>query len=224
MLRTFFFVILLAWLFRNEILYQKKCKLDDQNKECQIRFSRYDGIDPLNECGERLNAYHNIDKDDIVLEIGGNIGSTSLIISDKLRDSSNLMVVEPSKMAVRRLLKNRGHRSFQIFNGAIGKKQLYGIEVGDMGYMKFGTGDKIRMISFDNLQARVGIFNTLVIDCEGCYTSLLGNEIPLDSIKKILIEWDGEFAESLLLSHGFVKTDQYAHPDLTHGISTYRRD
>ena len=74
-----------------------------------------------------MNAYNNIIETDIVLEIGGNIGSTSLIIADKLSNSKNLVVIEPSKKATKQLRKNKKqhNHNFNIFEGCSIKKSTF---------------------------------------------------------------------------------------------------
>ena len=83
---------------------------------------------------------------------------------------------------------------------------------------------KIDVKTIDELQNMYNIkFNTLVIDCEGCYKALFNSDNFLEKFNKILIEWDGPFMEKYLLEKGFKKIDQWAHPFLIHGISYYKR-
>jgi len=68
-------------------------------------------------------------------------------------------------------------------------------------------------------------FNTLVIDCEGCYEFILKYLVDknlLKNIDKIFIEWDGEFMESFLEDNNFVLVDYIIHKLLPNGgVRTY---
>ena len=67
-------------------------------------------------------------------------------------------------------------------------------------------------------------FNTLVIDCEGCYEFILKYLVDknlLKNIDKIFIEWDGEFMESFLEDNNFVLVDYVMHKCLPNGVRTY---
>jgi hypothetical protein len=82
-------------------------------------------------------------------------------------------------------------------------------------------------ITFDKLQQKYNIiFNTLVIDCEGCYEELLvegfKNNIFKD-IKKIIIEWDGKNYEQLLLDNNFSFISYLPHINLVNGVRVYWR-
>ena len=204
----------------------------------QLFKTKYPTIPFYSECGERLNAYHNIEETDVVLEIGGNIGSTSLIIADKLKNSSNLVVIEPSKKAVKELIKNKQKYqfNFHIYEGCLSKKPLFEKKTNIlnlsywMQYTEVTNQSKeatkiINTITFKDLETKFKLrFNTLVIDCEGCYQQIF-REFPeiLQQVDKILIEWDGVFLEDLLLKHNFHKISYYYHPFLWKGISTYKK-
>ncbi len=209
-----------------------------QVKNCYDLFYRkYPTIPFYNECGERLNAFYNIDKTDVVLEIGGNIGSTSLIIADKLLNSQNLVVIEPSEKASTILQQNKDKHNhhFSIFKGCLSKVPLYEkktywwwfdyLEVTDNPKLQKIGSNPIHTITYQQLQERYKLqFTTLVIDCEGCYQQIF-KDFPeiLQQVDKILIEWDGEFLEPLLISHKFTKVDSYYHPFLVKGVATYKK-
>jgi FkbM family methyltransferase len=207
-----------------------------QIKQCHNLFScKYPMIPFYNECAEKLNAFYNINKNDIVLELGGNIGSTSLVIADKLLNSKNLVVIEPSKKAAKILQQNKikNNNHFSIFKGCLSRVPLYEkkkklrrtdyIEPTDNP--KEGT-KPIKTITYKQLQEKFKLqFNTLVIDCEGCYINIF-KEFPeiLEKIDKILIEWDDKFIEPLFLKHKFKKIDSYHHPFLPkYGVVTYKK-
>lgn len=55
-----------------------------------------------------------IDKDDVVLELGGNIGRNSLVIASLLEKSENLVVVESDPAFVELLGINRNLNNFDF--------------------------------------------------------------------------------------------------------------
>jgi FkbM family methyltransferase len=202
-----------------------------QYLSCLSLFNKFIGINPCNECGERLNILKNIETTDIVLEIGANIGSSSLVIAYRISNpSKNLVVVEPSRNAIEELKRNqqRNHLKFNIFQGIIGTKSMYATEYGYNKYVKLSdtklsSSYDVPAITIEEIQTKFGIkFNTLVIDCEGCYETLFDSKF-LENFNKIFIEWDGKFLEKWLLKNGFKKMDQWKHLQLIHGISYYRR-
>ena len=213
-------------------------RLVPQYMMCSRLFDCYKGIPACNECGERLNILKHLQSNDVVLEIGGNIGSSSFVIADKiLNPESNLVVVEPSKSAAKKLAQNqkKNKLNFHIFQGIVGTEEnknvneLYAKEWGKMGYVTFVNTPKpgsykVDTKTIDELESMYNIkFNTLVIDCEGCYKALFNSDNFLKKFNKILIEWDGPFMEKYLIEKGFKKIDQWAHPFLIHGISYYKR-
>ena len=210
-----------------------------QLKQCYGLFhKKYPTIPFYKECGERLNAYYNINKSDVVLEIGGNFGSTSLIIADKLEKSSNLVVIEPCEKAIKelKLNKQKYNLPFHIYEGCISKKPLFQKKTNLLNlsywtnYLEVTNQSKegtkiIETSTIEELENKYNLrFNTLVIDCEGCYQQIF-DEFPeiLQQVSKILIEWDGVFMEDLLLKHNFHKVSYFYHPFLLKGISTYKK-
>jgi FkbM family methyltransferase len=205
-----------------------------QVKSCRQLFKdKYPTLPYYYECGERLSCYENIYKDDIVLEIGGNMGLCSVIIADNLRDSSNLVVVEPSLKAVKKLnnTKQEYNHKFHIFNGCISKTPLYIKNNYFLDYVSLTDIEKpdylkVENLTYNELEKKYNLhFNTLVIDCEGCYTQLF-YEFPeiLQNVSKILIEWDGKFQEKLFIDQGFYKKNFYRHPFLINGVAVYIKE
>ena len=107
-----FFIVLLVGYITLFYIIPNVVQLTESYK---LFNTKYPSIPFYNEYGERLNAYYNIDKEDVVLEIGGNIGSTSLVIADKLSNTQNLVVIEPSKKAVKELRKIKNISLILIF-------------------------------------------------------------------------------------------------------------
>ena len=59
------------------------------------------------EYPEQLMSIMFIKSDDCVLEIGGNIGRNSCVISKILNDSNNLLVIESDPLSVSKLEENK---------------------------------------------------------------------------------------------------------------------
>ena len=76
---------------------------------------------------EQLLCLEYINKDDTVLEIGGNVGRVSLIISSIIDNSSNLVVVESDPDTCKYLRENRNNNNLQfiVVGGAISNVNLY---------------------------------------------------------------------------------------------------
>jgi len=189
------------------------------------------------EVPERLAAYDNLDKNDVVLEIGGNIGGVSAVIATLLENPNNLVVTEPCKSAVEELIKLKTTigKDFNIFNGIlIGKDQRINCTQPDNGgyseCKEVSNSETLTTLNktFYEIQDMYNlIFDTLVIDCEGCYESIFKDAIDsgwLNQIHKIIIEWDGEFMEKLLIDNGFKLIDYKEHSHILNGVKTYVKE
>ena len=199
----------------------------NQYKTCSVLFSNNKYNIPFyHECGERLNIFKNINSNDKVLEIGGNKGASSLIILKKLKNPKNLIVLEPSNNAYKILKQKANKYGFRAFNGCISKIPLYNQYTYNDDYIKVTknkNNNLINTITYNQLQDKFNIvFDTLVIDAEGAYKSLF-LDFPeiFNNIKKILIEWDGEYMHNFIINKGFREIDYYYHPILPNGINTY---
>lgn len=158
-----------------------------------------------------------IEPTDVVLELGGNIGRNSLIISTLLSDSKNLVVLESDTKIAKTLEKNRDLNQFEfvIVAKALSKQPL--IQRGwwtkplpDGETPKYWT--PVDIIDFATLQSTTGLtFNTLVVDSEGSlYYSLKEDPSILDGMQKVILENDYWAARSqqeevreILISKGF---------------------
>jgi FkbM family methyltransferase len=169
---------------------------------------------------EQMLCLEYINKDDIVLEIGGNVGRVSLIISSII-DSSNLVVVESDPETCKCLRENRENNNleFIIVGGAISNVNLYQCGWNVYTLEEINKSDtfkkrvkQIPTIKYDYMREKVNkSFNTLVIDCEGAfYTILKENKSVLDGVEKIIIENDYRnethkiWVNSYLESQGFI--------------------
>lgn len=185
------------------------------------------------EISERIGIIHNLNRDDVVLEIGGNKGGVSEVIASILNSPSNLVVVEPNEKSCQYLdkLMVEKNKKINIFNGVIcdgvNKIECSNPESFD-GYCdckitkqpnKTDNKTILEIEQIFNLK-----FNVLVIDCEGCYENIfkyLRKNNLFKNIEKVFIEWDGKFEEYLLERHGFILIDYVKHASLSKGVRTY---
>ncbi len=187
---------------------------------------------------EQLLSLKYINPNAKVLELGGNIGRVSMIISSILNDGSNHVVIETDKDIAKQLLDNRDSNKlkFKIETSAISEVKLV-----QNGWVTKELTDNLNIeewkdvsiISFNNFKNKYNIdFDTLVIDCEACFYSILKDDNTiLNNIKMIIIENDYqnieqyEYVKKLLFQNNFriVETIQ-SKPALFAGFSDYIAD
>jgi FkbM family methyltransferase len=154
---------------------------------------------------------------DKVLELGGNIGRNSLVISRLLQDSSNLTVLESHPDNVKLLEENKkiNSLSFSIIRCALSKRRL--IQKGWYSYpLVEGQAVppdfiEIPIIQFDELKQKIGHpLTTLVADCEGAlYYILLDFPNFFNEFTTVIMENDfkhidhKEYVDRNLKSLGF---------------------
>lgn len=173
--------------------YDHEKKLNELHKRIQFKYGNI-----KDEYPEQLMSIKYLNKDAKVLEIGGNIGRNSIVISSILTDEKNLVVLESNPDYINQLIYNRNINNlhFNIENYALSKIPLIQNYWNTMA--KPTTGDipsgwfEIKTITFDQIQTKYNIvFDTLVLDCEGAiYQILLDDETILKNIKMIIIEND----------------------------------
>lgn len=147
---------------------------------------------------EQLLSIIIIEPTDTVLELGGNIGRNSCVISKILNNSENLLVIEPGEEIYNQLKENRdlNNFNFKIENTAISKTYLI-----HKGWTTKSVEDinniedewkLINTISWTDLQNKYNMnFNVLVVDCEGALYYILKEEPEfLKNFNKIIIEND----------------------------------
>jgi FkbM family methyltransferase len=166
-------------------------------KDVQATISlNYGSLD--DELPEQEMAFLTIQPTDTVLEIGGNIGRNSLVISKLLDDSSRLTVLECSKDIFNKLEENRNlnNEKFQTLNVALSAHRL--IQKGwntipweqDLPIPEDFTD--VKTITFEEiLQKSKRPFTTLVADCEGALFYIL-QDFPsfFSHFQKIIVEND----------------------------------
>ena len=150
-----------------------------------------------------------------VLEIGGNIGRNTLVISNII-DSKNLVTLESDSNIAMQLEENRVLNGFEfhIENSALSKRKL--IQNGWIttpsetllnGYKWVNT------ITYEQLIQKYNIdFDTLVLDCEGAFYYIL-MDMPeiLNNIKLIIMENDyndishKNYIDEVLKNKGFYR-------------------
>ena len=150
----------------------------------------------IEEYPEQLMASQYIKPTDKVLELGGNIGRNSVVISKLLNDSSNLVTLECDSDIAAQLTENRdlNNLSFHIENSAISLRKLCQRGWDTSPYEgDLPQGSKsVKNITFDELQQKYSItFDTLVADCEGALFYIL-QDFPtlLTNIQTIIMEND----------------------------------
>ena len=125
------------------------------------------------ELPEQLMAVTFIKSNDIVLEIGGNIGRNSGVIGKILNDSNNLLVIESDPLSVSKLEENKNINSlnFKIEGSAISKVPFIQNEWNTKPQIdNFIPEDWkiVNTITWDDLKQKYNMnFNVLVVDCEG---------------------------------------------------------
>lgn len=188
-------------------------KIDIFNKKI-ITFNKNEQeiVKKLENLQSKLNLIHGTFDDELpeqklcvrylkgnekILEIGGNIGRTSLIISSILNknNNNNLVTMESNLEIANQLHENKdlNNMNFFIENSALSKSKMiqhsWNSKVSDVlldGYSWINT------VSYDYLLNKYNIvFDTLIIDCEGAFYYIL-KDFPeiLNNINLIIIEND----------------------------------
>ena len=149
------------------------------------------------ELPEQKMAVRYLRGNEKILEIGGNIGRNSIVMSYILRkhNNNNLVVLECSLGSYNMLKENRdiNNLDFKIENSALSKRKLI-----QRGWNTIPSDtvldgySEVKTIEFDALKAKYNIeFDTLVLDCEGAFYYIL-QDMPeiLKNINLIIMEND----------------------------------
>ena len=150
------------------------------------------------EFPEQLMSYRFISPKSKVLEIGGNIGRNSVLISKVLStadNDANLVVLETDPQSCAQLLENRNLNNFRfhIEGSALSKSKLIqkGWDCVQSDVLLPGY-NWVNTISLDQLREKYQIpFDTLVLDCEGSFYYIL-HDFPeiMENIELVIIEND----------------------------------
>lgn len=171
------------------------------------------------ELPEQQMIFKHIQSNSKILELGANIGRSSVIANALLSDKTKHLCVESIPDTCQKLKKNRdlNNLKFQVFEGAISNSSLYqdpnewrSSKKDKKGYVQINTKPYSYIVSKYNID-----FDTLIADCEGCVTTLLEeNEYILNNIKLIIIEHDFnnkkqlDYFSKLMSKYNFTMVDK----------------
>ena len=185
-------------------------KLEYLHSKLQLKYGSF-----YEELYEQTMAATYLTGSESVLEIGGNIGRNSLIISSILKDPTKMVVLESDHDISLQLKENRDLNSlgFHIEASALSKRKLiqkgWDTIVSDTvleGYKPVST------ITYSELMAKYNIpFNTLVLDCEGAFYYIL-QDMPeiLNGINLIMMENDyNDISHKEYVDHVLQKNNFY---------------
>lgn len=169
-------------------------KLNELHKKLKIKYGDFS-----EEYPEQEMSVSYIKPDNIVLELGGNIGRNSCIIASLLNNSNNLIVFESDPENAIKLKENcdLNNLNFIIEDCAISKIEL--LQKNWITKSKDLINDDellnwkpIKTMSWLQIKNKYKIiFDTLVADCEGALYYILKDEPNfLETFKTIIIEND----------------------------------
>lgn len=167
-------------------------RLKQLQKHLEINYGTFD-----EEYNEQLMAVLYINENAKVLEIGGNVGRNTLIISTLLKDTKNYLVLESDPISADQLNQNIQSNGFhtRVEPAALSKmpliqkgwdtKPLEGDTIPD-GWWQINT------ITYSDIMKKYNIeFDTLVADCEGALYYILRDEPDmLKNINTVITEND----------------------------------
>ena len=207
------FSVALLYIFNNKTLYEKFDEtIDDVHDKLQLKHGMF-----KSELPEQKMILKHINNNCKILELGPNIGRSSLIANYKLEDKTQHLCVETVKDSCDKLKENRdlNNMKFQIFNGAISNTPLYQMgwnarDTPAKGYSKVNTKPLNYILEKYKIK-----FNTIIADCEGCIIHFLKeNESFLNQINLIIIEHDFNnindlnFYNNLMKKYNFTLIDK----------------
>ncbi len=149
------------------------------------------------EAEEQTQAQLYIPSDACVLELGARYGTVSCIISKKLSNPHNLVVVEPDSRVWGALQSNMEINAcnFHIVRGFVSKSTLGLIQPNndEYGTTAISVSDTdIPSYSLESIQSNYNLkFDTLVADCEGFLEQFLDENPELYSqLRLVMFEKD----------------------------------
>jgi FkbM family methyltransferase len=167
------------------------------------------------ELPEQRMAVQFLTGSETILEIGGNVGRSSVVLASLLgpERESNLVVLECDPESSEKLLENRNANGmkFHIETAALSKRKVFQIAWNTfVGECPPGAKE-VATLTLEELQQKYPLpFNTLVLDCEGAFFWIL-RDMPevLEGIQTILVENDYPdirqklFVDTILETKGF---------------------
>ena len=169
-------------------------KLNELHNKLQLKYGNF-----REEYPEQVMSALYIKPDNVVLELGGNIGRNSCIIASLLNNSNNLVVFESDPDNASKLKENcdLNNLNFIIEDCAISKTELLQKDwitkskdlIKDYELVNWKP---IKTLSWLQIKNKYKItFDTLVADCEGALYYILKDEPDfLETFKTIIIEND----------------------------------
>lgn len=171
---------------------------------------------------EQFMSCMYIQPDDVVLEIGGNIGRNSLVIASIVTNpQTQLVVMEMDPKIAKQLAENarKNHKPFQIVTAALSKHRLLqqGSGVGARTRPMLPSEVKVpkgyapvRTTTFEGISSPGKPFSVLVADCEGALFYIF-QDFPdmLTHIHTVIMENDyldihqKEYVDVMLTERGF---------------------
>lgn len=159
------------------------------------------GVNMSDELPEQELIFRFIRGDAKVLELGGNIGRSSIVISKVLQKPHHHVVLESDPEIVKELVRNKQKNKcgFQVVNAALSEKPMiqngWTTQCHDPQTTIPHGWKVVPTITLQQLMTLYPIpFDTLVVDCEGCLEPILRSyPFFLDNIHTIIIENDAQF-------------------------------
>jgi FkbM family methyltransferase len=170
------------------------------------------GTDMSGELTEQELIFKHLPRNANVLELGGNIGRASIVISKLLKKPQHHVVLESDPVIAKELIHNKhaNHCKFKVITAALSDTPMIQNEWNARNVKNTHTpvpqGWKyIPTITLDTLKEMHTIpFNALVADCEGCLGSILRSYPSfLDKINTIIIENDAQLTD--MQNHKFIQ-------------------
>ena len=164
-----------------------------------------------------LNEY--LLPDDRVLELGGNIGTSSILIDKILNNKKQHVTVEPNLNIVKTLKRNKDlhNCNFEIVPGIISKPREVYINGDGWGggiTTYFQSTGPVKTFDFHELDKKYN-FNVLFADCEGGMVQLIQDYPSIHkNLRLVIYERDGEYStvDKYFIDNNFKKVFSY-HDD-----------
>jgi FkbM family methyltransferase len=177
----------------NNIISQK---LKELHNKLKIKYGDF-----MEEYQEQEMSISYIKPDNVVLELGGNIGRNSCIIASLLNNSNNLVVFESDSDNAKKLKENcdLNNLNFIIEDCAISKIELLQKDwitkskdlIENNELVNWKPIKTMSWLQIKNKYKYQIIFDTLIADCEGALYYILKDEPNfLETFKTIIIEND----------------------------------
>ena len=163
--------------------------------------------------------------DDRVLELGSNIGTSSILIDKILNNKKQHVTVEPNLDIVKTLKRNKdlNNCNFEIVPGIISKpREIYLHGDGWGGRIVEGVKSARPVKTYDFLELdKKYNFNVLFADCEGGLVQLI-QDFPLihKNLRLVIYEKDGQYStvDKYFTDNNFKKIFSWINPKVNSEI------